>query len=98
MVAAGGEQREAYRELLRELVGRGLRGILLVVSDDHDAVKEAVGSELPGPRWQRCLVHFQRNVLPYVLVPEAPEVAAEFWATFGVRREETARALAQAID
>ena len=94
---AGGERLEAYRQLLRGLVDRGLRGVLLVVSDDHEAIKGAVASELPGARWQRCLVHFQRNVLAYVPAPEASEVAADFWAIFGVRREETARALAQAF-
>ncbi len=94
---AGGERREAYRQLLRGLVDRGLQGVLLVVSDDHEAVKQAVASELPEARWQRCLAHFQRNVLAHVPVREAREVAADFWAIFGVRREETARALAHSF-
>jgi putative transposase len=94
---AGGERREVYRQLLRGLLDRGLRGVLLVVSDDHEAIKQAVASELPEARWQRCLAHFQRNVLAHVPISEAGEVAADFWAIFGVRREETARALAQAF-
>jgi len=54
-------------------------------------------ASLPEARWQRCLAHFQRNVLAHVPISEAGEVAADFWAIFGVRREETARALAQAF-
>ncbi|GIX46073.1 MAG: hypothetical protein KatS3mg131_0284 [Candidatus Tectimicrobiota bacterium] len=71
--------------------------MLLVVSDDHEAIKQAVASELPEARWQRCLAHFQQGVLAHVPISEAGEGAADFWAIFGVRREETARALAQAF-
>ncbi|MDT7944661.1 MAG: IS256 family transposase [Dehalococcoidia bacterium] len=45
---AGGERREVYRQLLRGLLDRGLRGVLLVVSDDHEAIKQGVASELAG--------------------------------------------------
>jgi transposase-like protein len=56
--AAAGERSETWRGLLQGLVGRGLRGVKLVISDDHDAIEAAVKVELPGAAWQRCVVHF----------------------------------------
>lgn len=46
MESAAGERAEAYRGLLKGLVERGLRGVRLVISDDHDAIKQAVRVEL----------------------------------------------------
>jgi putative transposase len=59
---AGGERKEAWRNLLKGLVERGLRGVRLVISDDHPSIRQAVMAELPGASWQRCVVHFMRNV------------------------------------
>jgi putative transposase len=64
---AGSEKSAAYASLLRGLVDRGLSGVKLVVSDDHEGIKSAVSGELPGVHWQRCVVHFERNVLSHVL-------------------------------
>jgi putative transposase len=60
---AGSEKGVAYAYLLRGLVDRGLRGVRLVLCDDHKGMKAAVAGELPGVEWQRCVVHFERNVL-----------------------------------
>jgi len=63
---AGGERKEAWRNLLKGLVERGLHGVRLVISDDHPSIRQAVMAELPGASWQRCVVHFMRNVLAHV--------------------------------
>ena len=55
---AGGERKEAWRNLLKGLVERGLHGVRLVISDDHLSIRQAVMAELPGASWQRCVVHF----------------------------------------
>ena len=89
---AGAEKGAAYASLLRGLIDRGLRGVRLVVSDDHEGIKAAVAGELPGAQWQRCVVHFERNVLAHVPVSE---VAEDMKAIFKVRRQKTARALAE---
>src|SRR5215211_4003589 len=91
---AGSEKGAAYASLLRGLIDRGLSGVRLVVSDDHEGIKAAVAGELPGVGWQRCVVHFERNVLSHVPTSEMNEVAEDIKAVFKVRREETARALA----
>jgi transposase-like protein len=93
--AAGSEKSAAYASLLRGLLDRGLSGVRLVVSDDHEGIKAAVAGELPGVEWQRCVVHFERNVLSHVPVTSTGEVAEDLKAIFKVRREKTARALAE---
>ncbi len=74
---AGSEKGVAYASLLRGLVDRGLRGVRLVVSDDHEGIKAAVAGELPGVHWQRCVVHFERNVLSSVPAGAMSEVAED---------------------
>lgn len=95
--AAGGERKEAYRNLLKGLLDRGLRGVQLVTSDDHESIKQAVAVELPGADWQRCVVHFQRNVLAHVPAGDVAQVAAELKEVFAVKRAETARQIAEAF-
>jgi putative transposase len=92
---AGSEKGTAYASLLRGLIDRGLRGVRLVISDDHEGIKAAVSGELPGAQWQRCAVHFERNVLSHVPKSEMSGVAEDLKAVFKVRREKTAKALAE---
>jgi len=53
-----------WTEFLRKLARRGLRGVKLVISDAHEGIKAAVAKVLHAT-WQRCRVHFMRNVLAY---------------------------------
>jgi putative transposase len=92
---AGSEKGAAYASLLRGLIDRGLSGVRLVVSDDHEGIKTAVFSELPGAEWQRCTVHFERNILAHVPASSMAEVAQDLKAIFKVRRQKTAKALAE---
>ncbi len=66
-------------------------------SDDHEGIKAAVRGELPGVGWQRCVVPAspERNVLSHVPSSLMAEVAEDLKAVFKVRREKTARALAE---
>jgi putative transposase len=92
---AAGEKSAAYSSLLRGLLDRGLSGVRLVVSDDHEGIKAAVSGELPGVEWQRCIVHFARNVLGHVPASAMSEAAEDLKAIFKVRREKTAKALVE---
>lgn len=92
---AAGEKGAAYSSLLRGLLDRGLRGVRLVVSDDHEGIKAAVSGELAGVEWQRCIVHFTRNVLAHVPAGAMSEVAEDLKAIFKVRRQKTAKALVE---
>ena len=52
-----------WTAFLRSLRARGLSGVRLVISDAHEGLKGAIGAVLLGSAWQRCRVHFLRNVL-----------------------------------
>lgn len=60
------EDRAFWTAFLRSLVKRGLKGIRLVVSDAHEGLKQAISTVLSGATWQRCRVHFMRNLLATV--------------------------------
>lgn len=60
------EDRAFWTAFLRSLVKRGLTGVRLVVSDAHEGLKQALSTVLHGATWQRCRVHFMRNLLATV--------------------------------
>lgn len=63
---ANRESQTSWRDVLLELKSRGLRGVELVVSDDHPGLKRAIAEVLPEAVWQRCYVHFLRNALDHL--------------------------------
>lgn len=60
------ESQSSWRDFLLRLKQRGLKGVLFVVSDDHEGLKHAIEEVLPQALWQRCYVHFLRNALDYL--------------------------------
>jgi transposase-like protein len=64
-MAIGPSEAETFwTDFLRKLARRGLRGVKLVISDAHEGIKAAV-SKILNASWQRCRVHFMRNVLAH---------------------------------
>jgi transposase-like protein len=63
------EDRGFWTAFLRSLVKRGLAGVRLVISDAHEGLKQAISTVISGAAWQRCRVHFMRNLL--ATVPQA---------------------------
>jgi putative transposase len=87
------EAEPIWTEFLRKLTRRGLRGVKLVISDAHEGIKAAVSKVLCAS-WQRCRVHFARNVLAHAgksgrrvvsafigtaFAQETPEAASSQW-------------------
>lgn len=65
-VRIGDSESEAFwRETFRWLKARGLKDVVFVVSDDHNGLVQAAKRCFAGATWQRCQVHFMRNVLSY---------------------------------
>lgn len=64
--AGPSEDAAFWTVFLRSLVKRGLRGVRLVISDAHEGLKKALTTVLGGASWQRCRVHFMRNLLATV--------------------------------
>jgi len=60
-LSAGNDEGSAWPRFIRSLVERGLRGVRLVISDDHAGLVKAVREQLLGSSWQRCRVHLTRN-------------------------------------
>ena len=85
------EDTESWRQFLRYLRGRGLEQIDLVVSDKSLGFLEALGEFYPDAKWQRCVVHFYRNVLHAVPRGKAKEVALMLKAVHAQEDKEAAR-------
>ena len=60
------ESKESYRQLFEGLKDRGLKGPSLVVSDAHKGLVAAIRECFAGTSWQRCKVHFMRNILVHI--------------------------------
>ena len=71
-----------WTAFLRSLKARGLAGVQLVISDAHTGLKQAIGAVMLGAAWQRCRVHFLRNVLAQVPRGNAEMVAAAIRTVF----------------
>lgn len=63
---ANRESQSSWKEFLEGLRARGLKGVELVLSDDHAGLRRAIRELLPEAVWQRCYVHFLRNALDYL--------------------------------
>ena len=70
------ESYEFWREFLTSLKDRGLSGVHLVISDAHSGLKAAVMQQFAGSSWQRCRVHFMRNIRSAVAAKHVPPVMA----------------------
>ena len=91
-MAIGASEAETFWiEFLRSLARRGLRGVKLVISDAHEGLKAAVAKVLHAS-WQRCRVHFMRNVLAHAGKQGRRVVAAFIATAFAQEDAETARA------
>src|SRR4029077_2397439 len=71
-----------WTAFLRSLKSRGLSGVQLVISDAHSGLRAAIEAILIGASWQRCRVHFLRNVLAQVPKGSAEMVAAAIRTIF----------------
>jgi transposase-like protein len=71
-----------WTAFLKGLRARGLTGVQLVISDHHLGLKQAIGAVFIGAAWQRCRVHFMRNVLAKVPKASTEMVAAAIRTIF----------------
>ena len=91
--AIGDSETEAFwTEFLRDLRDRGLDGVQLVISDAHRGLVNAIGAVLQGSSWQRCRVHFMRNVLAKVSKGHDEMVAATIRTIFAQPGQQQVRA------
>lgn len=88
-VASGPSEAEPFwKSFLRSLADRGLRGVKLVISDDHKGLRSAAGKVFHATQ-QRCRVHWMRNALAHVGPKQRPAVVAMLKTIFA---QESAKA------
>jgi len=90
LTVGASEAETFWTAFLRTLARRGLRGVKLVISDGHEGLKAAVAKVLHAS-WQRCRVHFMRNVLAHAGKQGRRVVAAFIATAFAPEDAETAR-------
>ena len=95
----GAAETEAFwREFLRSLRARGLDGVKLCISDAHQGLKNAIAQVLGCP-WQRCTVHFLRDMLGHVSRAQQPLVSGATRGVFTATTGQEARArLGQVVE
>lgn len=91
------EDTESWRSFLRHLKQRGLRGPQLFISDKCLGLVESLAEFYPQAAWQRCAVHFYRNVFTVVPKGKVKEVAAMLKAIHAQEDRVAAREKAQAV-
>ncbi len=99
------EDETFWTRFLRSLKDRGLTGVRLVISDAHPGLKAAITKCFSGTSWQRCRVHFARNLLARVPKGDQEMVAAAFRSIFAqddpdklaARYDEVTDALAERL-
>ena len=91
------ESEATYQELFRSLKRRGLSGVELVVSDEHEGLKAAVSRHFQGAAHQRCQVHYARNLLGMVGARKRKELAEDLRGVFAAPNREVALGLASEL-
>ena len=85
------EDAESWRDFLRHLKERGLKGVRLFISDKTLGLLESLPDFYADAQWQRCMVHWYRNVLKLVPRGKAKDVAAMLKAIHAQENREEAR-------
>ena len=91
VVEGAKEDTESWRNFLRHLKERGLEGVQLFVSDKCLGLVEALGEFYPEAAWQRCMVHWYRNVFTVVPKGKVKEVVAMLKAIHAQEDRQAAR-------
>lgn len=96
-IEGGREDKESWLNFLRHLKERGLKGTKLVVGDKCLGLVEALGEVFPEAAFQRCVVHFYRNMLSSVPKSKMKDVAAMLKAIHAQENIESAREKAASV-
>jgi putative transposase len=91
---ANTENEATYHDLFRSLKRRGLSGVQLVISDDHEGLKAAIARHFQGASHQRCQVHYARNLLGMVGYARRKELGADLRAIFAAPDRKQALTIA----
>ena len=91
------EDKASWEQFIRSMIERGLKGVRLVVGDRCAGLVATVDSMLPKARYQRCMVHFMRNVLSKVPPTHREWASAALKAIFAMESRASALAKAETV-
>ena len=91
------EDGDSWEQFVRGMIERGLKGVRLVVGDRCAGLVSTVNSMLPKARYQRCMVHFMRNVLSKTPPTHRQWASAALKAIFAMGSRESALAKAESV-
>ena len=91
------EDSESWREFIKGMLARGLKGVRLVTGDRCAGLVAAVNELLPGARYQRCMVHFERNILARVNPKNRDWAADALKAIFSMESRDKALEKAESV-
>ncbi len=97
VAVADTESEATYQHVFRHLKERGLSGVRLVTSDAHKGLKAAIDRHFQGASWQRCQVHFARDLVKMVAAGRRGELAADVREIFAATTREQAMAMSEAV-
>jgi putative transposase len=82
---AAKEDKAGWSGFLKHLKERGLRGVQLIISDACMGLSESAAEYFPDAAWQRCIVHWHRNIFSHVPSTKVREIAAMLKAIYAIR-------------
>ena len=91
------EDGDSWEQFVRGMIERGLKGVRLVVGDRCAGLVSTVNSMLPKAKYQRCMVHFMRNVLSKTPPTHRQWASAALKAIFAMESRESALAKAESV-
>lgn len=97
IVEGAKEDKAGWSGFLKHLKERGLQGVRLIISDACMGLAESAAEFYPDAAWQRCTVHFYRNVFSHVPRPKMREVAAMLKAIHAAEDVQAAREKARQV-
>jgi putative transposase len=97
VAVADTESAATYHQLFSDLNARGLTGVRLVTSDGHAGLKVVIDRHFQGASWQRCQVHFSRNLVGMVGAGRRSELAADLREIFAATTREQAMTTAEVV-
>ncbi len=97
VAVADTESEATYHQLFSDLKARGLSGVRLVTSDAHAGLKAAIDRHFQGASWNRCQVHFARELVGMVSAGRRSELAADLREIFAATTREQALGTAEAV-
>lgn len=85
------ESKRTWSDFMESLKDRGLNNVRIITSDAHEGIRHAIAKVFPSTPWQRCQVHFSRNILDYAPPKVEAGLKVELYEMFSCETIEEAR-------